>query len=108
MPHLSNSGMHNAQHGSAQTVSSELEGANSGDDYNGLVVDSVSNSTTMFFSSRNIVSRKNVDRNAAINTAGLSKPLTGFYSSLGHHHNLTLNEDHYKIRGSSQSAGIIS
>ncbi|KAM0948414.1 putative transcription factor CG1-CAMTA family [Dioscorea sansibarensis] len=69
MPHLSNSDMHNAQHGSAQTVSSELEGANSGDDYNGL-----------------------------------SKPLTGFYSSLGHHHNLTLNEDHYKIRGSSQSA----
>lgn len=66
MPHLLNSNMHNAQHSSAHTLSSELEGADSGDDYSGLLVDSVSNLTTMFFSSTNIVNRKNVDRNGAI------------------------------------------
>ncbi|XP_039127265.1 calmodulin-binding transcription activator 2-like isoform X2 [Dioscorea cayenensis subsp. rotundata] len=71
MPHLLNSNMHNAQHSSAHTLSSELEGADSGDDY-----------------------------------SGLSKPLTSLYSRQGHSQNSTLHEDHYKIRGTSQSAGF--
>ncbi|KAJ0980543.1 hypothetical protein J5N97_008798 [Dioscorea zingiberensis] len=71
MPHLLNSDMCSAQHSSALTISSELEGADSGDDY-----------------------------------SGLSRPLNGFYSIQGHSQNLTLNEDRYKITGTSELAGF--